>query len=488
MNWITCGNALRLDWLSICPPTGSNVKFAADDLFHTPLDQAQVDFENEGEETYVCGNPPYFGSRKQELTQKEDLKALCSKTIHNWKSLDYVAGWMLLATQYMERARAEVAFVTTSSMCEGLQASILWPHILTAGTEIKFAHSPFSWSNLASNNAGVTVVIVGITKARQAKKLLFALDGLVRSVDNISPYLIPGRTVYVESASQPISGLPRMVMGSMPRDGGHLLTTAEEARTLKAKYPDVKHLFRRYMGSEDLIRGLQRTCIWVEDADLETAQCIPELQERFAAVRESRAASTLKSTREFAQCPHRFVYLAGKAQLRTVAVPRVSSARRPFLPVDVLEPDCVPSDAVCALYDAPVWSVALIASRIHICWVGAVCGKLKTDFRYSNTLGWNTFPVPTLTEQNKADLTRCAQDILLAREAHFPATIADLYDPENMPENLIYAHERNDEVLERIYIGRRVRNDTERLEKLFDLYTKMASTRHAVKPKGKTAQ
>lgn len=148
------------------------------------------------------------------------------------------------------------------------------------------------------------------------------------------------------------------------------------------------------------------------------------------------------------------------------------------------------SNLASVIYNAPIWSIALIASRLHLVWVGTVCGKLKTDFRYSNTLGWNTFPVPLLTEQNKTDLTRCAEDILLAREAHFPATIADLYDPDTMPENLRHAHERNDEVLERIYIGRRFKNDTERLEKLFDLYTKMtADTAKAApkKPRGKKA-
>lgn len=156
-------------------------------------------------------------------------------------------------------------------------------------------------------------------------------------------------------------------------------------------------------------------------------------------------------------------------------MPRVSSERRPYLPVALYDARTIVADSAFALYDAPLWNMALIASRLHLVWIATVCGKLKTDFRYSNTLGWNTFPVPPLTEQNKADLTRCAEDILLAREAHYPATIAELYDPKKMPANLHEAHERNDEVLERIYIGRRFRNDTERLEKLFELYTKMTA-------------
>src|SRR5208282_6816814 len=174
---------------------------------------------------------------------------------------------------------------------------------------------------------------------------------------------------------------------------------------------------------------------------------------------------------------YRFVQIAGTAKDHSLVVAKVSSERRPYIPITLLSGDAIASDLLFALYDAPLWNMALIASRLHLVWIATVCGKLKTDFRYSNTLGWNTFPVPALTEKNKADLTRCAEDILLAREAHFPATVADLYDPETMPDNLRRAHEKNDETLERIYIGRRFKNDTERLEKLFELYTKMTSAK-----------
>jgi hypothetical protein len=190
-----------------------------------------------------------------------------------------------------------------------------------------------------------------------------------------------------------------------------------------------------------------------------------------------RRSSPLASTNEFADRPHRFVYLAGESQARTIAVSGVSSEKRKYLPVDLFDSATIVSNLAFAIYDGPLLNIALIASSLHLVWVGAVCGKMKTDFRYSNTLGWNTFPVPPLTDKNKADLTRCAEDILLAREHNFPATIADLYDPDTMPEDLRQAHERNDEVLERIYIGRRFKNDTERLEKLFELYTKMTKTK-----------
>jgi len=209
----------------------------------------------------------------------------------------------------------------------------------------------------------------------------------------------------------------------------------------------------------------------MQDGELEFAKSIPEIADRLSKVSDMGANSPLDSTRQFADRPHRFVYLAGQSKSYTVGVGGASSENRQYLPIDLFNSDCILSNLALALYDAPIWNIALIASRLHIAWIATVCGKMKADYRYSNTLGWNTFPVPTLTEKNKADLTRCAEDILLTREAHFPATIADLYEPDTMPPDLREAHERNDEVLERIYIGRRFKNDTERLEKLFELYT-----------------
>ena len=195
---------------------------------------------------------------------------------------------------------------------------------------------------------------------------------------------------------------------------------------------------------------------------------------RIAEVRSTRLASRDASLNALARRSHQYRD-RNVTEHQLVLVPTVSSERREYMPTDLKNADAVTTNQAFALYDAPLWSMALAASRMHLAWIGAVCGKMKTDYRYSNTLGWNTFPVPTLTDKNKADLTRCAEDILLAREHHFPATIADLYDPDKMPADLRAAHDRNDEVLERIYIGRRFKNDTERLEKLFDLYTKMTA-------------
>jgi len=245
----------------------------------------------------------------------------------------------------------------------------------------------------------------------------------------------------------------------------------EEASNLKRTHPDSARFIKSYYGSTEFIRGNPRACIWVEDNDAEAARAIGPLRDRFNKVREFRGSSKAKETRPAAAFPHRFRQIQGKPGSRCIVVPIHTSESRDYLPVGLLIGDAIISNAAYALYNAETWNLALIASRLHLIWIGTVCGKLKTDYRYSNTLGWNTFPVPLLTEQNKADLTRCAEDILLAREAHFPLTIADLYNPETMPANLREAHERNDETLERTYIGRRFKNDTERLETLFELYT-----------------
>jgi hypothetical protein len=265
-----------------------------------------------------------------------------------------------------------------------------------------------------------------------------------------------------------------MFWGNKPTYGGFLILEASESDLLLQSDARAKKFIKYYYGSAEFIKGSPRACIWVTDKDRSEAESIQLLAERFERVAEFRLSSKAKETRPAAKYPHRFRQIQGSPGTDTIIVPIHSSENRDFLPVGLLSQNSIISNAAYGLYNAPLWNMALIASKLHLVWIGTVCGKLETRYRYSNTLGWNTFPVPKLTEQNKADLTRCAEDILLTREVHFPATIADLYDPETMPENLRHAHERNDETLERIYIGRRFKNDTERLEKLFELYTKMA--------------
>lgn len=481
-NWITCGNALRLDWLSICPPTGTSVKLVGDDLFQTPLDQAQIDFENEGGETYICGNPPYRGSQWQTDEQKSDLKAIFDARTTNWKSLDYVAGWFMKAADYGTQTPTVSAFVSTNSICQGRQVETLWSLIFKTGHEVAFAHTSFKWANLASYNAGVTVAIVGLSNRTSRMRQLFSdVDGngtTVKTVENINAYLVPGPNVIISPQSRPLSDLNDMSFGNMPNDGGHLLLDADEAALAIRDHSVPQKFIRPFVGSQEFIRGIERRCIWVTDSEQNEAKDNLWLNQKFSEVSNQRNKSDRATTKSLAETPYRFGEVRQTGTEIVIALAAISSENRDYLPCGLLPPGTIISNKCYALFDAPLWNMALIASRLHWVWIGTVCVRMRTDFSYSNTLGWNTFPLPVtgLTEKNKADLIRCAEDILLAREAHFPATIADLYAPDKMPANLREAHERNDEILERIYIGRRFRNDTERLEKLFDLYTKMTAT------------
>jgi hypothetical protein len=485
-NWITCGNALRMDWLSICPTTGTDVKFITDDLFSPILEQSQIDFENSGGENYVCGNPPYAGLSSQSAEQKEDLRLLFEGRNKYWKSFDYVMGWVWKAHQYMRGQTCRVAFVATNSICQGQLVPMFWPMILGNGTRINFAHTSFKWRNLAAKNAGVTVVVIGMSNDQGRSARLFGSasgDEVVEKVvANINAYIVAAPNIYVEPVSKAPADRPVMFWGNKPTDGGHLILTQDEARQIAGKEPRASEFLRPYFGSQEFINGLPRVCIWVNDEKTSSAEEIESFADRFKRVREFRSNSSAKETRPAAAFPHRFRQIQGRPGESSLIVPIHSSESREFLPVGLLPPGSIVSNAAYALYNAPLWNLALIASRLHLVWIATVCGKLKTDFRYSNTLGWNTFPFPPLTEKTKGDLTHCAEEILLSREAHFPATVADLYQPESMPADLREAHDRNDEVIERSYIGRRFKNDTERLERLFDLYIKSNSVSKSVKP------
>lgn len=472
-NWIVCDNALSIDWLSVCPPTGTKVKLRGDDLFSTPLDQTEIDFDNEGGETYICGNPPYKGRNKKQDNQKDDLRRILSHVTNKHKSLDYVAGWFVKMSAYMrETPNSSGALVATNSICQGEQVPILWPMIFLDGNYISFAHRSFKWQNLASQNAGVTVVIVGLARDRDCKRTIF--DGeQARTAREISPYLVADSNVIVHALQRPTGAVHQLYLGNMAKDGGNLLFERSAKPALLERVPPT--FVRDFWGADEVLQGVPRCCLWIKSDEVDEALKNEFIAERVRAVEKFRLASTAPSTRDKAAISYRFVQMSASSGDTAIVVPAITSENRPYLPVTTTRDKAVIGHKCYAMYDAPLWNLSLLVSRLHWVWIGTVCARLEMRFSYSNTLGWNTFPIPTLTEKNKADLIRCAEDILLAREAHFPATIADLYDPEAMPADLRAAHERNDEVLERIYIGRRFKNDTERLEKLFELYTKMTA-------------
>jgi len=478
-NWIICGNALRIDWLGVCPPTGTGVKLVGDDLFNTPLDQAEIDFENEGGETYICGNPPYIGGKKLNKEQKEDMVAI---GLGDLLQLDYVCSWFFKFTEYEKHSKAQAAFVCTSSVCQGEQVALLWPHIFKCDLEIAFAYEPFKWSNNASYNAGVVCTIIGLSRKQNQKKTLFSSDSK-KYAENINPYLVDAPNILIESISEPINGLPTMCMGSNPVDGTNLILTSDEAKKIMMDYPEARKFIRRYIGGNDILKDTYRYCLWISDEDIDSALSIKPINERIENCKEYRKGAG-RDAKKVADRPHKFCYRTYQDAL-AIALPKTSSSGRTYIPAVLITPGNVINVDAFAIYDSDLVTLSIVSSKMHNIWLATTSGRLGDGYRYSVKLSYNNFPVPKLTEQNRIDLTASAKNILLSREAHFPATNADLYDPENMPDNLRYAHECNDELFERIYIGRRFKNDTERLEKLFELYTKMTAEAAPKMRKGK---
>ncbi|GBQ94859.1 class I SAM-dependent DNA methyltransferase [Gluconobacter cerinus] len=454
------GNALEIEWEAVCPPP------------------------NNDEEIFIAGNPPFVGSNFQTSEQKSDRSELFKSDFKSYKNLDYVASWFYLATLYAEAfCRTNFAFVSTNSITQGRQVPSFWPRILE-NQKIRFAHTSFQWRNNASSNAAVICVIIGLCPKYISGAKLF--DGKVISdVSSISPYLIPIPPVYVEGSGKSIFGLPRMDYGSKPADGGNLILSTEERDEIVQLYPDSNRFIRKYLGSQEVVRGQVRYCMWIKDQEASDAYQYPPFQKRIDAVRQFRTESSNPVTRPTAATPYKFWFTGPETKTHAILVPRVTSERRPYLPVERVGADVISSDLNQVLYDAPEWCIALIASRLHLVWIATVCGKLKSDFRYSNTLGWNTFPVPKFTDEQLEALSASARRILKCRYSHYPKTIADLYDPDKMPDDLRAVHKENDDLLESMYIGRPFRNDTERLETLFKLYAAKIKTLETASKKKK---
>lgn len=447
---IYCDNAARLDWATV------------------------LSRETDDEEIYVLGNPPYLGGTRQTVKHKEDLVYAFDDPDVN-KYLDYVSIWLIKGAAFVEQQDAELGFVVTNSVCQGNHVGLLWPRMAAFDADISFAHSSFLWSNSAKRNAGVTCVIIGLAPSGRRKTRYWYGDGRRRQAKTINAYLVPdGPDVIVSQAGEPLNGLPPMVFGSMPRDGGGLILTPRERQDLLETAPEADRFVRRYTGASEFINGVERYCLWIDDSDATAARAVPAIAARLDAVSNFRRRSEAQSTRQFAAQPHRFVQRAHQ-ETPSIIVPRVSSQRREYIPIGFLDDRTVISDAANAVYRAEPWLFGLIQSRIHMVWVRAVAGRLKTDYRYSAVLVYNTFPVPPVSDAQRGTLVDLVMNVLAARERFAASTLADLYDPAKMPDELRRAHDALDEAADGLYHSPAFSSDAERLEMLFHLYEEMTA-------------
>jgi len=443
---ITQGNATRESWKTACPI-------------------------NKSDEVYVIGNPPYLGARVQDAEQKNDMDIVFGH-LKKYRDLDYINCWIYKASNYIKDNNARCAFVTTNSICQGQQVPLIWPHIISNKVEIDFAYKSFKWTNNAKGNAGVTVIIVGLRNMSSRPKFIFT-NTLKKIVKNINPYLMDSSNIIVSGRRISISGFPEMKFGNMPNDGGGLIFSPEEYSKAIDNYPKSKKFFRVLLGSAEFIRGTKRHCLWIENDDLDEAKKIPIIERRIEQTEIHRLNSKDKGTNKLALRSHQFRD-RNTAIENQLIIPRVSSERRNYIPCGYLGSDYIISDSALAIYDASPFMFAIINSRMHMVWVRAVGGKLKTDYRYSKDICYNTFPFPKISQKQLENINLYVFAILDERAKHPNKSMAEMYNPDTMPKDLLKSHEELDIAIEKCYRLQPFNNDTDRLEFLFKLYEKMA--------------
>jgi len=442
---IVCGNATRLDWGEVCP-------------------------KDKKAEIYVLGNPPYLGSGMQSKKQKAEMASVF-EGIKGWKKLDYITSWLLIGSRYIQNEQAQLAFVSTNSICQGEQVATFWPYIFSLNIEIGFAHQSFKWTNNARGNAGVTCVVIGLRNLSKGKKVLLK-EGVRKDVNNINPYLSEGGDVLMNRRTTSISRFTEMVKGNQATDGGNLILSEDERHQLIDAHPEAEDLVRSFLGSSEFIRGASRYCLWILDKDIELAMSIPPIKKRIAAVKSMRLSSSDVGAVRMAERSHQFREMR-YSKNTSLIIPSVSSERRKYIPIGFLDSNSVISNLAFAIYDPEPYVFAIISSRMHMTWVRTVAGRLKTDYRYSSSLCYNTFPFTDINEKQKSILEEHVFQVLDEREKHSQKTMAQLYDPDKMPDGLLQAHHEMDLAIEQCYRSKPFASDEERLEYLFKLYEKM---------------
>lgn len=456
---VIAGNATIVDWNIACSNNGND-------------------------EIYLISNPPYVGSSMQTPEQKSEFKGVFGARNFS-KNLDYISLWFVKGADYIAETQAKLAFVTTNSVAQGEHAGLMFPTIFATGVEIGFAYTSFKWENNAKRNAGVTVSVISLRNPSRAPKYIYT-DNVQISVTNINNYLADGPSIQIARRSSPVGeGLPRMVRGSQPSDGGHLIMDAAEKRDLVERLPEATKYIRRYAGASDYINDIERYCLWIEPSEATFVEQSGMFSDRLGRVSAFRLDRNDQGTRDYAAKPWAFKQPAYKAT-NSVLVPSTSSARREYIPIGFVGPDTVISNSGYAVYDAEPWIFALLTSAQHIAWARAVGGQMKTDYRYTNTIVYNNFPVPQQSEEMKEKLTAAALRILDVREYHCEQTLAELYDPDKMPDDLRAAHAEVDALVDSIYSKKPYETDEQRLSDLFAMYERLTAGEAAKAPTKKT--
>ena len=425
------GNALRIDWESVVPKV---------------------------ELSYIMGNPPFVGARLMGEAQKADVNAV----FPGWKNvgnLDYVCCWYKKAADLMKDTTIRAALVSTNSVTQGESVSLLWKPLFESGVHIDFAHRTFRWDSEASSKAHVHCVIVGFSLAPNNTPRVIYFDGRPQIVSNINGYLIEADDVFVDSRSKPLCDVPEIGIGNKPIDGGNYLFTEEEMQEFIAKEPASREWFKPWYGSQEFINRKPRYCLWLGKCPPNILRKMPECMKRVEAVRDFRLSSSSAGTVKLADKPTRF-HVENMPDGDYMLVPKVSSERRRYVPMGLMTPDTLCSDLVFIIPGASLYHFGILTSNVHMAWMRTVCGRLKSDYRYSKDIVYNNFPWPTPTDAQKAKIEQTAQAILDARALYPDCSLADLYDEVTMPPELRKAHQQNDKAVMEAY-GMSVRETTE---------------------------
>lgn len=457
------------------------LKKAAKIIHHNAL---QLEWETiipSSELSYIIGNPPFVGAMIMNDEQRLDMKTVFADQIKGYGVLDYVTAWYYKAAKFIQSSNIKVAFVSTNSIVQGEQTAILWQPLQNSfGIKIQFAHRTFKWSNEAKGKAAVYCIIVGFTTIDLSNKTIFEYSDIKGephqiAAKNINAYLVDAKDIYINNRSSPICNVPRMSFGSMPRDGGHFIFTSEEKTQFIKKEPLSKKWIRPYTGAQEFINGYSRFCLWLKDISPVELIGMPLVMDRVEKVRLFRLKSKAISTRKFANTPTLFCQIA-QPKSNYLLVPRVSSERRNFIPIGYIDKNTIANDQVLTVSNASLYHFGILTSTMHMVWVKALCGRLKSDYRYSKDIVYNNYPWPTVpTEKQIRLIEQKAQGVLDVRAEFADSSLADLYDPLAMPPALVRAHKDLDKAVDLAYRPQVFSSEAKRLEFLFELYEKLTA-------------